>query len=69
MIKEDKDTVTICIDSDDLVKSIALLENMRDFCDEQTEEDTTETSAALTVAIETMKAFGFEHFENGEEEG
>lgn len=57
--------VTFTINSTDIEKSIALLADMKDFCEEQNEEGTKETCEALTVAIETMKAFWCEYF--GEE--
>ena len=38
------------------------MENMRDFCKEQTEDGVSDTVEALTVAIETMAAFACEHF-------
>ena len=67
MIREEGDQTIISIGEDDLVKAIALLENMRDYCKtlvrEQGQADTVE---ALTVAIEAMNALYCEHF--GEDE-
>ena len=68
MTREDGAEVTICIEAEDLYKSIAVLEDMRDFCKEQTQESDgkPETIEALTVAIETMTAFWAEYFAEDE---
>lgn len=64
-IKED--VVNISIGEDDLVKAIALLEDMRDYCKTLVKErGQAETVEALTVAIEAMSALYCEHF--GEDE-
>lgn len=68
MIEINADTVTITNSAEDIEKSIALLSDMRDFCKEQNEEGTKETTEALTVAIETMQAFWCEHFGDEENE-
>lgn len=64
---EKGDQVQINIDEETLIKSIALLEDMNDFCKGQSEEGVSETVEALTCAIETMQAFRCEHF--GEQRG
>lgn len=68
MVTEKNERVEFIIDSEDLIKSIALLEDMRDFCKEQEEisEGKKETTDALTVAVETMQAFWLEHFSEEE---
>lgn len=67
MIKEEDDQTVISVDEDDLVKSIALLTDMRDYCKTLVKErGQADTVEALTVAIETMSAFYCEHF--GEDE-
>lgn len=69
MIEIKDETVTFTINSTDIEKSIALLADMKDFCEEQNEEGTKETCEAITVAIEAMKAFWCEHFcEENEDE-
>ena len=64
MIDIGKDIVTISVDTTDVEKSIALLTDMLEFCQKQDieTEGKKETAAALTTAIETMKAFWCEHF-------
>ena len=57
MIEKTQDQVNIVIDENKLVKAMALLQDMKDFCLEQHEEGVSETDNALTVAIETMSAF------------
>ena len=69
MIYENDDNVNIEIDEEELLESIALLENMRDFCKKQTEEGVSETVFALQIAIEAMKAFWIEHFQQDGEVG
>lgn len=68
MTREDGAEVTICIEAEDLYKSMALLEEMRDFLKEQTavSEGKAKTIDALMVAIETMTAFWAEHFAEDE---
>lgn len=63
----DANKVTFTISEDDLVSAIALLTDLRDFCNEQHEERVTETTAALTTAIETMQAFYCERFGGDDE--
>ena len=59
----DEEIKTIDIYEEDLVESIALLSNMRDFCLKLTwTEGHEETARALTVAIEAMGALWYEHF-------
>ena len=69
MITEDKANgrIKIDIDEEELVQSVALLMDMRDFCKEQTEDGVSDTVAALDCAIETMLAFASEHFEISKE--
>lgn len=64
MTKTEGDTVTITIEEEDLLQSVALLESMRDFFNEQIKvtEGKEETTKALNVAIETMGAFWCEYF-------
>ena len=62
IIKKD-DEVEIQISEEKLIRSMALMKDLRDYCRERTEEGTTETTEALSVAIETMIAFYAEHFE------
>ena len=69
MIYENDENVSIEIDEEELLKSIALLGNMRDFCKKQTGEGVSETVFALQTAIETMKAFWIEHFQQDGEVG
>lgn len=56
------------ITNTDLIESISLLMELRDFCKEQEQEQDgkQETIKALTTAIETMQAFWCEEF--GEDE-
>lgn len=63
MIIKNDDEVKIQISEEKLIRSMALMKDLRDYCRERTEEGTTETIEALTVAIETMIAFYAEHFE------
>ena len=55
---ESNDQITIKLTVDELASSIALLSSMRAFCDEheKVSEGKTDTSAALTVALESMEA-------------
>lgn len=55
---ESNDQITIKLTVDELASPIALLSSMKEFCDEQEEvsEGKTDTSAALTVALESMEA-------------
>ena len=62
------DMVEIHIEEDRLLRSIALLQDMKEFAKEQTEEGVPETVDALTCAVETMMAFALEHFDFKEEE-
>ena len=64
MIEKTEDEVRIKVNADELYKSMALLSDMRDFCEEQSqiEEGKKETAEALNIAIETMAAFWAEHF-------
>ena len=63
MIKQVGDKVEFTIDSEELIRSIALLEEMKEFCgDHKNEEGAAHTIEALTVAIEVMKAFYCEKF-------
>ena len=57
MITEKGETVSIHIKAEDIIKSLALLEEMIDFCKEQFEEGAKDTADALTCATETMRAF------------
>lgn len=59
--------VHISVDEETLLRSIALLESMNDFCKSRSEEGVDETVEALSCAIETMQAFWCEHFQDGEE--
>ncbi len=68
MIAKDKDRVTITINAGDLIASMALLKELKEFCEKQTEDGVTDTVDALTTAIETMTAFYCEHFEEMEGE-
>ena len=57
MVTEKNDTVEIKLETEELEKSIALLKDLKQYCDEErTEEGVKETSAALQVAIEAMQA-------------
>jgi len=57
MITEKGDSVEIKQEMQELEKSIALLQDFKQYCDEErTEEGVKETSAALQVAIEAMQA-------------
>lgn len=65
MVTQTEDKVTFEIDEDDLEKSIALLEDMKDFCasDEAKGMDgQKETVKALKTAVEVMQAFWCEKF-------
>ena len=62
MIAINGDEVRIDIDAEEFFKSMALLEDMKSFCKEQTEKGVSDTVEALTVAIEAMTAFACEHF-------
>ena len=63
MITEKGETVTVTIESEELVKSLALLENMKEFLEElKDEEGRTKTIAALKCAIECMTAFWCAYF-------
>ena len=68
MITEKGEAVTVTIESEELVKSLALLEDMKDFCEKQTEihEGRQETVTALKCAIECMTVFWCENFGNDE---
>ena len=56
MVTEKNDTVEIKLETEELEKSIALLKDLKHYCDEErTEEGVKETSAALQVAIEAMQ--------------
>lgn len=66
-IIDEGDQVQINIDEETLIKSIALVKDMNDFCKGRSEEGVSETVEALTCAIETMQAFWCEHF--GEQRG
>ena len=66
MITHKAGITIIDIQADDLYRAIALLKDMKDFCQEQTEDGVLETAKALTVAIETMTAFWAEHFAEDE---
>lgn len=68
MMTETGSGVDIRIDEEELVKSIALLKNLRDFCKEENEEGAAETASALQVAIEAMIAFYSEHFGEGDDD-
>ena len=59
--------VQINIDEETLIKCIALVKDMNDFCKGRNEEGVSETVKALTCAVETMQAFWCEHF--GEQRG
>ena len=59
------DNIKIDIDEEELIKSIGLLMDMRDYCKEQTEDGVSDTVSALNCALETMLAFASEHFELG----
>lgn len=57
MVTEKGDNVEIKLEMQELEKSIALLQDFKQYCDEErTEEGVKETSAALQVAIEAMQA-------------
>ena len=57
MVTEKGDNVEIKLEMQELDKSIALLQNFKQYCDEErTEEGVKETSAALQIAIEAMQA-------------
>ena len=63
MISKTAKGVTIEIDEEDLLKSIARLNDLRDFLDTlHTVNDAAELRKHLTVAIETMMGFWREHF-------
>ena len=70
MITEDKANgrIKIDIDGEELIQSVALLMDMRDFFKEQTEDGVSDTVAALNCAVETMLAFASEHFGLGKED-
>lgn len=65
-VVEKDDQVQISIGEETLLRSIALLESMNDFCKGRNEEGVNETVEALSCAIETMQAFWCEHFQDGE---
>lgn len=68
MIKQVGNNVEITINSEELIRSIALLEEMKEFCEEhQNEKGAAHTIEALTVAIEVMKAFYCEKFPEDED--
>lgn len=67
-LNETEDMIKININEEELVQSIALLMDMRDYCKEQTEDGVSDTVAALDCAIETMLAFASEHFDFSKEE-
>ena len=57
MVTEKGDNVEIKLEMQELEKSIALLQDFKQYCDEErTEEGVKETSAALQIAIEAMQA-------------
>lgn len=64
MITINGEETTIEISDDDLVQAIALLKDLKEFCEGQQEvnEGKEETVKALNTAIETMSAFWIEHF-------
>lgn len=63
MIERTEDQVNIRIDEQELIEAMALLTDLRDYTDQQHGlRGISETSKALTVALETMTAFFFEHF-------
>ncbi len=63
MIQRTGNMVNIKIAEDDLIHSLGLLQELRDFCKEHAEEDgSSDTVKALTTALETMASFWFEHF-------
>lgn len=66
MIEIKEDVANTSISEDDIVESIALLQDMLEFVKTQKEKGHAETEKALTVAVEVMSAFWCEKF--GEEE-
>lgn len=70
MIKRVGDKVEITINSEELIKSIALLQDLKEFCEKhQNEESAAPTIEAMTVAIEVMMAFYCEKFPEEGDEG
>lgn len=67
MINYDNDQVHFDICSTDVEESIALLSDMKDYCQTLNDENGhRETCKALTTAIEVMQAFWCEKFGDGE---
>ena len=66
MIEIKDDVVTISIGEEDIVASLALLQEMLEFCKARMAKGHAETEKALNVAVEVMSAFWCEKF--GEEE-
>lgn len=67
MIEVRGDAVKLTINSIELIKSIALLQNLKEFCEKyQNEEGAAPTIEALTMAIEVMTAFYCEKFPEDE---
>lgn len=68
MIKQVGNNVEITINSEELIRSIALLEEMKEFCEKhQDEEGAAPTIEALTGVIEVIKAFYCEKFPEDED--
>lgn len=61
--RNDDGSINIRIDEEVLIKSIALLKDLRDFCNKQKEDGVNDTVNALNCAIETMMAFYAKHFD------
>ena len=64
MVTMREEKVEFDIDSEEVIRSIALLSEMRDFCLKQNEEmeGRSETAGALQTAVEVMQAFWCEKF-------
>jgi len=63
MIKQVGDKVKFTIDSKELIRSIALIEEMKEICEEhQDEEGAAHMIEPLTGVIEVLKAFYCEKF-------
>ena len=64
MITMSGEKVEFDFDSEEIIQSIAMLSDMRDFCLKQNEEmeGRSETAGALQIAIEVMQAFWCEKF-------
>jgi hypothetical protein len=69
-IIDDEDKVEISISETELIKSIAKLEDVKEFCKKKSKgtEGEGELLKAFDVAIEVMKAFWCEHFDDEDEE-